>query len=192
MFQQLEQPAALVQHAHVAIDAEPHCGAGRSPSAYAEHQRRHEAAGKTARSPRTRASACSLILRPVFGASSSGNKIKDTRWRAFWDYALFSGGFVPSLVFGVAFGNILQGVPFRIDGDMRVLYEGSGLFELLNPFGILCGLVSVAMLTTHGAVYLTVKAEDGPVKQRAKAYVQIGALVTVALFIVPGFGRRSG
>jgi len=124
-----------------------------------------------------------LILRPV--GFEFRNKIKDARWRAFWDYALFAGGFVPSLVFGVAFGNILQGVPFRIDSDLRVLYEGSGLFELLNPFGILCGLVSVAMLTTHGAVYLTLKAE-GPVKERAKAYVRIGALVTVALFIVAG------
>src|SRR5450759_5289486 len=99
----------------------------------------------------------SLILRPV--GFEFRNKIKDRRWRTFWDYALFAGGFVPSLVFGVAFGNLLQGVPFRIDADMRVLYEGGGLFELLNPFGIMCGLVSVAMLTTHGAVYLTVKAE---------------------------------
>jgi cytochrome d ubiquinol oxidase subunit II len=125
----------------------------------------------------------SLILRPV--GFEFRNKIKDTRWRTFWDYALFAGGLVPSLVFGVAFGNLLQGVPFRIDADMRVLYEGSGLFELLNPFGLLCGLVSVGMLTTHGAVYLTVKAE-GPVKERAQAYVRIGALITVALFILAG------
>ncbi len=130
-----------------------------------------------------------LILRPV--GFEFRNKIKDARWRAFWDYALFAGGFVPSLVFGVAFGNILQGVPFRIDGDMRVLYEGGGLFELLNPFGILCGLVSVAMLTTHGAVYLTVKAE-GPVKDRAKAYVRIGALATVALFVIGGIWIAFG
>ena len=67
-----------------------------------------------------------LILRPV--GFEFRNKIADTRWRAFWDYALFAGGLVPSLVFGVAFGNILQGVPFRIDSDLRVLYEGSGLF----------------------------------------------------------------
>jgi cytochrome bd ubiquinol oxidase subunit II len=124
-----------------------------------------------------------LILRPV--GFDFRNKFKDARWRTFWDYALFASGLVPSLVFGVAFGNLLQGVPFRIDTDMRVLYEGSGLFELLNPFGLLCGLVSVGMLTTHGAVYLTVKA-DGPVKERAAAYVRIGALVTVALFIVAG------
>ena len=131
----------------------------------------------------------SLILRPV--GFEFRNKIKDARWRAFWDYALFAGGFVPSLVFGVAFGNLLQGVPFRIDADMRVLYEGSGLFELLNPFGIMCGLVSVGMLTTHGAVYLTVKAE-GPVKERAAAYVRIGALVTVVLLILAGIWTAFG
>ena len=125
----------------------------------------------------------SLILRPV--GFEFRNKIADPRWRTFWDYALFAGGLVPSLVFGVAFGNLLQGVPFRIDSDLRVLYEGGGLFELLNPFGLLCGLVSVGMLSTHGAVYLTLKAE-GPVKERAAAYVRIGALVTVALFILGG------
>ena len=130
-----------------------------------------------------------LILRPV--GFEFRNKMKDARWRAFWDYALFAGGFVPSLVFGVAFGNLLQGVPFRIDSDMRVLYEGGGLFELLNPFGILCGLVSVGMLTTHGAIYLTVKAE-GPVKDRAAAYIRIGALVTVALFIIAGIWTAFG
>lgn len=124
-----------------------------------------------------------LILRPV--GFEFRNKIADPQWRTFWDYALFVGGLVPSLVFGVAFGNILQGVPFRIDSDLRVLYEGGGLFELLNPFGLLCGLVSVGMLSTHGAVYLTLKAE-GPVKERGATYVRIGALVTVALFILGG------
>jgi len=131
----------------------------------------------------------SLILRPV--GFEFRNKIADPRWRTFWDYALFVGGLVPSLVFGVAFGNILQGVPFRIDSDLRVLYEGGGLFELLNPFGLLCGLVSLAMLTTHGAVYLTVKAE-GPVKERAAAFVRIGALATIALFALGGIWIAYG
>ena len=124
-----------------------------------------------------------LILRPV--GFEFRHKVADPRWRAFWDYALCASGVVPSLVFGVAFGNVLQGVPFRIDSDLRVLYEGGGLFELLNPFGLLCGLVSVAMLTTHGAIYLTVKA-DGPVKERARTYVRIGAPVTVVLFALAG------
>jgi cytochrome bd ubiquinol oxidase subunit II len=130
-----------------------------------------------------------LILRPV--GFEFRNKIADPRWRAFWDYALFVGGVVPSIVFGVAVGNLLQGVPFRIDADLRVLYEGSGLFELLNPFGLLCGLVSAAMLTAHGAIYLTVKA-DGMVKTRTADYVRIGVLVTVGLFVLAGLWVSFG
>jgi cytochrome d ubiquinol oxidase subunit II len=124
-----------------------------------------------------------LILRPV--GFEFRNKVADTRWRTFWDYALFAGGLVPSVVFGVAFGNLLQGVPFRIDSDLRSLYEGSGLFELLNPFGLLCGLVSAAMLATHGAVYLTLKT-DGPVRQRAQEFVKLGAALTAILFALAG------
>jgi cytochrome d ubiquinol oxidase subunit II len=125
----------------------------------------------------------SLILRPV--GFDFRNKMSSPAWRSFWDWALFVSGFVPSLVFGVAVGNLLQGAPFRIDADMRVLYEGSGLFELLNPFGLLAGLVSAAMLTTHGAVYLVLKTE-GPVRDRAAAYVKYGALATVVLFVLAG------
>ncbi|HUN99215.1 MAG TPA: cytochrome d ubiquinol oxidase subunit II, partial [Bradyrhizobium sp.] len=124
-----------------------------------------------------------LILRPV--GFDFRNKIADPRWRAFWDYALFTGGLVPSVVFGVAFGNLLQGVPFRIDSDLRIFYEGSGLWELLNPFGLLCGLVSAAMLTTHGAAYLALKT-DGSVQARAKSFVTIGAVATIALFAIGG------
>jgi cytochrome bd ubiquinol oxidase subunit II len=124
-----------------------------------------------------------LILRPV--GFEFRNKVADARWRAFWDYALFAGGLVPSVVFGVAFGNLLQGVPFRIDSDLRILYEGGGLFELLNPFGLLCGVVSAAMLAAHGAIYLTLKT-DGMVQERARDFVRIGALATVALFAVAG------
>lgn len=124
-----------------------------------------------------------LILRPV--GFEFRNKIADPRWRAFWDYALAAGGIVPSIVFGVAVGNLFLGVPFRIDDNLRIVYEGSGLFELLNPFGLLCGLVSAAMLTTHGAIWLTVKA-SGAVKERAAAYAGVGTWVTVALFCLAG------
>ena len=124
-----------------------------------------------------------LILRPV--GFEFRNKFADTRWRTWWDCALIAGGLVPTLVFGVAFGNLLQGVPFRMDSDLRLFYDGSGLFELLNPFGLLCGLVSLAMLTTHGAIWLTVKA-DGLVAARARAYVRYGTLATVVLFALAG------
>jgi cytochrome d ubiquinol oxidase subunit II len=124
-----------------------------------------------------------LILRPV--GFDFRNKIPDPRWRAFWDYALFAGGVVPSVVFGVAFGNLLQGVPFSIDSDLRILYTSSGLFELLNPFGLLCGLVSAAMLAGHGAIYLTLKTE-GTVQARARGAALILALATIVLFALAG------
>jgi cytochrome bd ubiquinol oxidase subunit II len=130
-----------------------------------------------------------LIVRPV--GFEFRNKIADPRWRAFWDYALFVGGLVPSVVFGVAFGNLLQGVPFRIDDDLRIFYEGSGLWELLNPFGLLCGLVSAAMLATHGAIYLTLKT-DGAVEARARSFAMIGALVTAVLFALAGLWVWAG
>ena len=124
-----------------------------------------------------------LILRPV--GFKFRNGYADTRWRGFWDYALFAGGLVPSVVFGVVFGNLLQGVPFRMDSDLRVLYEGGGLFELLNPFGLLCGAVSAAMLATHGAVYITLKT-DSAVQTRARTAIAIGAWATIVLFAAAG------
>lgn len=130
-----------------------------------------------------------LIIRPV--GFEFRNKVAHPRWRAFWDWALAIGGLVPSLVFGVAFGNLLQGVPFRIDPEMRVFYEGSGLFELLNPFGLMAGLVSLSMLLAHGAVYLSVKA-DGPVRQRAGQVLAIAAPMCVALFVLAGLWLYLG
>jgi cytochrome d ubiquinol oxidase subunit II len=124
-----------------------------------------------------------LILRPV--GFEFRNKVADTRWRSFWDYALFAGGLVPSVVFGVAVGNLLQGVPFRIDSDLRIFYEGSGLFELLNPFGLLCGLVAAAMLATHGAAYLALKT-SGLVQRRAQEFIGTGAAITIVLFLLGG------
>lgn len=123
-----------------------------------------------------------LILRPVGFAFR--NKLADTRWRNSWDWALFVAGFVPSLVFGVAFGNVLQGVPFRFDDSLRVFYEGS-FFDLLNPFGILCGLVSVAMIAMHGATYAALKTH-APISERAANAARIAAVGYVVLFTVAG------
>ena len=124
----------------------------------------------------------SLILRPV-GFKFRG-KLTDPRWRSFWDWALFAGGLVPALVFGVAVGNALQGVPFRFDETLRLTYEGT-LLGLFNPFALLCGVISVLMITMHGAAYLSCKTE-GPVLRRAQSTGTVVAALLLVLFIGGG------
>jgi cytochrome d ubiquinol oxidase subunit II len=123
-----------------------------------------------------------LFFRPV--GFDYRSKREDPRWRAAWDWGLFIGGFVPALVFGVAFGNLLQGAPFSFDTDLRVTYHG-GFFGLLNPFALLCGLVSVAMLAAHGAAFVKLKS-DGVIAARASLALRIAAASGVVLFLVAG------
>ncbi|MBU2978110.1 cytochrome d ubiquinol oxidase subunit II [Alteromonas sp. C1M14] len=112
------------------------------------------------------------------------SKLPSDRWRTNWDWALFAGGFVPALIFGVAFGNLLQGVPYSFDNVLRSTYTGS-FFGLLNPFGILTGLVSVALLLNHGATYLQMKT-DGFIESRARTTSVVLSLATVVLFVLAG------
>jgi cytochrome bd ubiquinol oxidase subunit II len=123
-----------------------------------------------------------LFFRPV-GFDYRGKR-DDPRWKTAWDWGLFVGGFVPALVFGVAFGNLLQGVPMTFDTDLRVTYHG-GFFGLLNPFALLCGLVSVSMLSAHGAAFVKLKS-DGVIAERASIALRIAALSAVVLFLVAG------
>lgn len=129
-----------------------------------------------------------LILRPV--GFKFRSKVEDKRWRAVWDWGLFVGGFVPSLVFGVAMGNVLLGVPFHFDDTLRIYYTG-GFFALLSPFAVLCGLVSVTMLAAHGATMLVIKT-DGPVAVRAQRYGAWAALATAVLFVLAGVWLAFG
>ena len=120
-----------------------------------------------------------LILRPV--AFKYRSKKADAGWRSAWDWALFIGGFVPALVFGVAVGNVLSGVPFHLDGDMRSFWDGT-LFDLFRPFPLVAGLLSVAMLVLHGCGWLSIKIEHGPVLDRAQRWGTIAAIACIALF----------
>ncbi len=128
-----------------------------------------------------------LILRPV--GFKFRSKLASPLWRNWWDIALFIGGFVPALVFGVAFGNLFVGVPFSFNSDLR-LQESITLLSLLNPFALLAGLVSVAMLVLHGATWLSLKA-DGPPGARARAVVPYAALAFVLLFTLAGIWVRE-
>ncbi len=129
-----------------------------------------------------------LVLRPV--AFAFRDKLEDSGWREFWDWALAIAGFVPALVFGIAFGNLLLGVPFGFDAEMRLSYTGSFL-ALLNPFGTLAGFVSVAMLAMHGGAWLTLKA-DGMVAERASEIVRVAGLGAAALFVLAGLWIAVG
>lgn len=129
-----------------------------------------------------------LILRPV-GFKYRG-KIASAQWRAVWDACLFIGGFVPALIFGVAIGNVLQGVPFYYDSTLLSYYTGN-LFGLLNPFAILCGLVSVSMLGMHGAIFLAGKT-DGMIQERARADARWLAVLTMVLFAIAGVWVSKG
>ncbi len=123
-----------------------------------------------------------LILRPV--AFKFRGKLDNAAWRTVWDCAMFLGGLVPSLIFGVAFGNLAQGVPFHFDADLRAVYTG-GFFGLLNPFALLCGLVSVMMLAAHGATYVQMKTV-GEIADRARRAGIATSLLTLILFAAAG------
>ena len=123
-----------------------------------------------------------LILRPV--GFKYRSKMPGDRWRRRWDRVLCLAGLLPALIFGVAMGNVLLGVPFRIERDMRMFYDG-GFFGLLSPFALLAGLVSVAMLLMHGAAWLHLKTGDA-VQARARRWGMGAALATSALYALAG------
>lgn len=123
-----------------------------------------------------------FIFRPVCFKYRS--KLVDSRWRQAWDMILCFTGIVAPLVFGVAIGNVLQGVPFYFDETLRVFYTGS-FWGLFSPFSLFCGVLSVVLFATQGAHYLTVKTQEG-VQARAKSFIQTSALLLVVLFAIAG------
>ena len=102
-----------------------------------------------------------LIVRGV--AFEYRGKRDSARWRAWWDRAIFFGSALPALLWGVAFANMLQGVPI----DARGEYTGT-LLTLLNPYALVGGLMTLAVFTLHGAVYLSLKTKD-EMLERARA-----------------------
>ena len=129
-----------------------------------------------------------LIVRPV--AFKFRSKRPEASWRNRWDYVLVYSGLIPALIFGVAMGNVLQGVPFYFDDNLRPFYTGN-LLGLLNPFALLAGLVSVALLVTHGALYLTLKT-DGVIQQRAQRIAGLSGVVAGLLYAGAGVWLSQG
>ena len=137
-----------------------------------------------------------LFFRPV--GFDYRSKIHHPTWRNTWDWGLFVGGAVPPLIFGVAFGNLFQGVPFTFDDHLVSTYSGS-FWALLNPFALLCGVVSTALITFHGAIYLAHRTQ-GEIQWRAlRAAGFFGGLLVLAFaaagvwlwMAIPGYVIQS-
>jgi len=129
-----------------------------------------------------------LFFRPI--GFDYRSKLEGTKWRKNWDWGIGFGSAVPPIIFGVAFGNLLQGVPFQFDEYLRVTYTGS-FFALLNPFAILCGLVSLLMLVTQGGAWLLLKTE-GNLFAKVRKATMVSGVLTAALFALAGVWLAYG
>lgn len=123
-----------------------------------------------------------LLLLALIGrgvAFEFRSKDKSPRWRSLWDWLIFIGSFAPALLLGVAFGNLVRGVP--IDANMQ--YAG-GFFNLLNWYALLAGLTAVVVFTLHGAIFLNLKTE-AELKEKALSVAwriwPVAVLVLIAL-----------
>ncbi len=128
-----------------------------------------------------------LFFRPV--GFDYRSKIHNPTWRSTWDWGLFVGGSVPPLIFGVAFGNLLQGVPFHFDSYLVSTYTGT-FWQLLNPFALLAGVVSSAMITMQGGTYLAHRTE-GLIQARTIKITAAAAGVMVLAFVGAGVWLQS-
>ena len=119
----------------------------------------------------------SLIVRGV--AFEYRSKYGKAQWRQRWDIAIVTASFIPALLWGVAFANIVRGVPIEMSKNGNLEYVG-GFFNLLNPYALLGGLVTLTVFLTHGAVFLALKT-DGGIRERARALaLKLGLVAAVA------------
>jgi cytochrome bd ubiquinol oxidase subunit II len=123
-----------------------------------------------------------LIVRGV--AFEFRSKGEHPRWRRLWDWMLFTGSFVPAFLWGVAFANLVRGVP--IEASME--YTG-GFWNLLNPYALAGGLATLSLFTLHGAAFLNLRTKGEMLERAHRAAVRLWlpAVVLVAIFVVGGY-----
>lgn len=129
-----------------------------------------------------------LILRPV--AIEFRSKVPSQRWRSCWDSVLFAASLLAPLLFGVLIGNLLLGVPFHFDENMRPIYTGS-FWTLLSPFALFYAVTTLTMFVVHGASWLVYKTED-TLQQRASIIAAVAATIAALLFIIGGIWAYVG
>ena len=121
-----------------------------------------------------------LLFALIFRAVSFEfrGKEESITWRKSWDWAFFLGSLLPAILFGVAIGNIMRGIPIDSEGIFRGSFLG-----LLNPYSLFIGIVSLTMFVWHGANYLTIKTESN-LQIRAKKWAWQGWLVFLILYVI--------
>ncbi|SON48300.1 cytochrome d ubiquinol oxidase subunit II [Vibrio tapetis] len=128
----------------------------------------------------------SLWLRPL--ALEYRAKIDNDQWRKVCDLSISFSGFFPPILFGVAFGNLIQGLPFSLNSLLMVEYHGS-FVELLNPFALLCGCVGLLMALLQGSAWLMMKTTDA-LYNKAKLVAQMSAVLVACLMVIGGLAIR--
>ncbi|MFS1861468.1 cytochrome d ubiquinol oxidase subunit II [Vibrio lentus] len=124
----------------------------------------------------------SLWLRPL--ALEYRAKIDNDQWRKICDLAISFSGFFPPILFGVAFGNLMQGLPFSLNSLLMVEYHGS-FVDLLNPFALLCGFVGLLMALLQGSAWLMMKTTDA-LYNKVRLVAQASALLVASLMVLGG------
>lgn len=129
-----------------------------------------------------------FILRPV--SFKYRSKLTNTTWRKVWDALLTISGLIPAFLFGVALGNVVQGLPFYFDDTLRAFYEGH-FWQLLNPFALFCGIGSTLLLVAHGGIYLAAKTEN-PIHDRTIMWARRAMMLFLAVFAIGGLWMAYG
>ena len=129
-----------------------------------------------------------FIIRPV--GFKDRSKLTHPHWRTTWDWALSIAAILSAMIFGIAVGNVLQGVPFHFDKTLRIFYSG-GFWQLFNPFALLCGLLSLVMMIMHGGCYLALKTEQS-IQQRTLSITIMAAFAVIVLFALGGVWLAFG
>ncbi|MGC9269271.1 cytochrome d ubiquinol oxidase subunit II [Acidiphilium sp.] len=125
----------------------------------------------------------SMIMRPV--AFEYRSKVDARKWRDTWDWAFLISGAVPMIIYGAAFGNVLQGVGFHFSWDGQYYQDESFIWYLLNPFALMCGVLSLALAVHQGGAMLMIRGE-GPIAERARRFAIGGGLLAAVLFVIGG------
>jgi cytochrome d ubiquinol oxidase subunit II len=125
-----------------------------------------------------------LILRPV--AFKYRSKSEKKGWRDTWDFMHFLSGFLPALLSGVAVGNVIQGISYEFDKSTFSVVVYTTFLELLNPYAILIGLISVTMLFMHGSIYVCIKTED-PIQSRTHSLARFFGVLFLVLYVIASF-----